>query len=62
MIKIENGESFKQNIESDTTIINIIINLFLIFITCLKKNKLQIYLRVEGKEYRRDAKVNAKSA
>jgi hypothetical protein len=59
---IENGESFKQNIESDTTIVNIIINLFLIFITCLNKNKLQIYLRVEGKEYRRDAKVNAKSA
>jgi hypothetical protein len=59
---IENGESFKQNIESDTTIVNIIINLFLIFITCLNKNKLQIYLRVEGKEYRRDAKVNDKSA
>jgi hypothetical protein len=59
---IENGESFKQNIESDTTIVNININLFLIFITCLNKNKLQIYLRVEGKEYRRDAKVNAKSA
>jgi hypothetical protein len=58
---IENGESFKQNIESDTTIVNININLFLIFITCLNKNKLQIYLRVEGKEYMRDAKVNAKS-
>jgi hypothetical protein len=62
MIMIEYGESFKQNIESDTTIINIIINLFLIFSTCLNKNKLQIYLWVEGKEYRRDAKVNAKSA
>jgi hypothetical protein len=59
---IENGESFKQNIESDTTIVNIIINLFLIFITCLNKNKLQIYLRLEGKEYRRDAKVNVQSA
>jgi hypothetical protein len=59
---IENGETFKQNIESDTTIVNIIINLFLIFITCLNKNKLQIYLRLEGKEYRRDAKMNAKSA
>jgi hypothetical protein len=59
---IENGESFKQNIESDTTIVNIIVNLFLIFIICLNKNKLQIYLRLEGKEYRRDAKVNVQSA
>ena len=61
MIMIKKWRTFKQNIESDTIIVNIIINLFLIFITCLNKNKLQVYLRLEGKEYRRDAKLNAKS-
>jgi hypothetical protein len=55
-------KTFKQNIESDTIIVNIIINLFLIFITYLNKNKLQVYLRFEGKGYKRDAKVNAQSA
>jgi hypothetical protein len=45
--------------ESNTIIVNIIINLFLLFITYLNKNKLQVYLRFEGEEYRRDAKVNA---
>jgi ABC-type multidrug transport system permease subunit len=54
--------TFKQDIESDTIIVNIIINLFLLFITYLNKNKLQVYLRFEGEEYRRDAKVNAQSA
>ena len=52
----------RQNKESDTIIVNIIINLFLLFITYLNKNKLQVYLRFEGEEYRRDAKVNAQSA
>jgi hypothetical protein len=54
--------TFKQDIESDTIIVNIIINIFLLFITYLNKNKLQVYLRFEGEEYRRDAKVNAQSA
>jgi hypothetical protein len=54
--------TFKQNKESDTIIVNIIINLFLLFITYLNKNKLQVYLRFEREEYRRDAKVNAQSA
>ena len=62
MIMIKKWRTFKQNIESDTIIVNIIINLFLIFITYLNKNKLQVYLRFEGKEYKRDAKVNAQSA
>jgi hypothetical protein len=54
--------TFKLNTESNTIIVNIIINLFLIFIIHLNKNKLQVYLRYEGKEYRRDAKMNAQSA
>ena len=54
--------TFKQDIESDSIIVNIIINLFLLFITYLNKNKLQVYLRFEGEEYRRDARVNAQSA
>jgi hypothetical protein len=54
--------TFKQNKERDTINANIIINLFLLFITYLNKNKLQVYLRFEGEEYRRDAKVNAQSA
>jgi hypothetical protein len=62
MIMIKKWRTFKQNKESDTIIVNIIISLFLIFITYLNKNKLQVYLRFEGEEYRRDAKVNAQSA
>jgi hypothetical protein len=62
MIMIKKRRTFKLNIESDTIIVNIITNLFLIFITCLNKDKLQMYLRLEGKKYRRDAEVNAKTS
>jgi hypothetical protein len=62
MIMIKKWRTFKQNKESDTIIVNIIISLFLLFITYLNKNKLQVYLRFEGEDYRRDAKVNAQSA
>jgi hypothetical protein len=62
MIKKMKNIQTRQNKESDTIIVNIIINLFLLFIIYLNKNKLQVYLRFEGEEYRRDAKVNAQSA
>ena len=62
MIMIKNREHSDKNKESNTIIVNIIINIFLLFITYLNKNKLQVYLRFEGEEYRRDAKVNAQSA
>ena len=62
MIMIKKWRTFKQNTESNIISVNIIINLFLIFITYLNKNKLQVYLRFEGEGYRRDAKVNAQLA
>jgi hypothetical protein len=62
MIMIKNREHSDKNKESNTIIVNIIINIFLLFITYLNKNKLQVYLRFEGEEYRRDAKVNVQSA
>jgi hypothetical protein len=61
MIMIKNREHSDKNKESNTIIVNIIINIFLLFITYLNKNKLQVYLRFEGEEYRRDAKVNVQS-
>jgi hypothetical protein len=58
MIMIKNGEH-SNKIKKVTQLFVNIINLFILFITYLNKNKLQVYLRFEGEEYRRDAKVNA---
>jgi hypothetical protein len=46
----------KNNIKTS----NIVINLFLFVLLYINNNKLQMYLRLEGKQgYKREARVNA---